>query len=290
MISLNLHKKFETSDGSWSLHIESEIPKGSFVTLYGPSGAGKTTTLRMLAGLLKPDDGMLTVNDVTWFDAARKINVGPQKRKIGYVFQDYALFPHMSVRENLEYAHSDSSNTSIDDLLILMELDTLASRRPQTLSGGQQQRVALARALAQQPEILLLDEPLAALDYKFRLKLQDHLYKIHREFKLTTIMVSHDISEITRLSDLVMVMEEGRIIRQGTSDEIFVNQQISGKFKFVGEVQQIEKQGIIYIVSVLVQNQMIKVVAQPTEMQGIDVGDKVMIASKAFNPIIYKID
>ena len=290
MMRLDLHKKYSTAHGSWSLHIKSEIPKGSFVTLYGPSGAGKTTALRMMAGLLKPDKGILTVNDETWFDAEKKINLRPQHRQIGFVFQDYALFPHMSVRENLTYAQAENSRTSIDDLLELMELSSLASRKPQTLSGGQQQRVALARALAQQPEILLLDEPLAALDYKFRLKLQDHLFKIHREFKLTTIMVSHDISEINRLSDIVLVLDQGRVDRQGRPDEIFVDQQISGKFRFVGEVQQIEKQGIIFIVSVLVQNQMIKVVAQPAEMQDIHVGDKVMIASKAFNPIIYKID
>jgi molybdate transport system ATP-binding protein len=290
MISIDLYKKLETADGSMVLQMQTELPIGSFITLYGPSGAGKTSTLRMLAGLLKPDKGTLMVNEVSWYDASRNINLRPQKRHIGYVFQDYALFPHMSVKENLEYGHSAKSGISIDELLGLMELGSLANRKPQTLSGGQQQRVALARALAQQPEILLLDEPLAALDYKFRLKLQDYLYRIHREFNLTTIMVSHDISEISRLSDLVVVLDHGRIVKQGTPDKVFVNRQISGKFKFVGEVQKIEKQDIIYIVSVLVHSQLIKVVAQPTEMQGIDVGDKVMIASKAFNPIIYKIN
>ncbi|MEN8788964.1 MAG: ATP-binding cassette domain-containing protein [Flavobacteriaceae bacterium] len=290
MIYIDLHKKLETADGSMVLHMQTEVPKGSFVTLYGPSGAGKTSTLRMLAGLLKPDKGSLIVNDLSWYDATRNINLRPQKRQIGYVFQDYALFPHMSVRENLEYGHSAKGGISVDELLELMELGSLVNRKPKTLSGGQQQRVALARALAQQPEILLLDEPLAALDYKFRLKLQDYLYKVHREFNLTTIMVSHDISEITSLSDLVIVIDHGRIVRQGTPDKIFVNRQISGKFRFVGEVQKIEKQDIVYIVSVLVHSQLIKVVAQPSEMQGIDIGDMVMIASKAFNPIIYKID
>jgi len=290
MICLDLHKTFKNSDGGLTLHMQTEVLKGSFVTLYGPSGAGKTSTLRMLAGLLEPDKGMLMVDDVPWFDSSRKINLRVQKRQIGYVFQDYALFPNMTVRENLEYGCPEDSEISIDELIEFMELDPLADRKPHTLSGGQQQRVALARALAQQPKILLLDEPLAALDYKFRLKLQDYLFRIHRDFNLTTLMVSHDISEISRLSDQVLVIEQGRIVRQGTPDEIFVNRQISGKFKFIGEVQRIEKHDIIYIVSVLVQNQLIKVVAQPSEMQGIDLGDKVMIASKAFNPIIYKID
>ncbi len=290
MICLDLHKTFKTTGGGLTLHLQTEVPKGSFVTLYGPSGAGKTSTLRMIAGLLKPDEGILLVEDVPWFDSSRKINLRVQKRQIGYVFQDYALFPNMTVRENLEYGCPEDSEISIDELLEFMELGQLASRKPQTLSGGQQQRVALARALAQQPKILLLDEPLAALDYKFRLKLQDYLFRIHRDFNFTTIMVSHDIGEISRLSDLVLVIEEGRVVRQGTPDEIFGNRQISGKFRFVGEVQGIEKHDIIYIVSVLVQNQLIKVVAQPSEMRGINMGDKVMIASKAFNPIIYKID
>lgn len=290
MIRFDLYKKLNASGGDMTLRLKAEVPSGSFVTLYGPSGAGKTSTLRILAGLLKPDEGTLLVDDIDWFDSTKNIQLSPQRRQVGYVFQDYALFPHMSVRQNLEFAQSGKNRATIEELLELMELGNLADRKPGTLSGGQQQRVALARALAQEPKILLLDEPLAALDYKFRLRLQDYLSRIHREFELTTFLVSHDISEIARLSDLVFVLEEGKIKKRGTPEEVFVNRQISGKFKFVGEVLEIDENDIVYIVSVLVQNQMIKVVAQPSEMEGIAVGDKVMIASKAFNPIIYKID
>jgi len=290
MIRFDLYKKLNASGGDMTLRLKAEVPSGSFVTLYGPSGAGKTSTLRILAGLLKPDEGTLLVDDLDWFDSTKNIQLSPQRRQVGYVFQDYALFPHMSVRQNLEFAQSGKNRATIEELLELMELGNLADRKPGTLSGGQQQRVALARALAQEPKILLLDEPLAALDYKFRLRLQDYLSRIHREFELTTFLVSHDISEIARLSDLVFVLEEGKIKKRGTPEEVFVNRQISGKFKFVGEVLEIDENDIVYIVSVLVQNQMIKVVAQPSEMEGIAVGDKVMIASKAFNPIIYKID
>ena len=291
MIELSFHKKLSAAKGTMDLEINIEIPNKSFVTLYGPSGAGKTSTLRAIAGLLKPDDGELKVNGISWFHSAEKINLPPQKRKVGYVFQDYALFPHMTVQQNLQYACADKqSHDKLDELVTLMELGDLVNRKPGILSGGQQQRVALARALAQQPEVLLLDEPLAALDYKIRLKLQDYLYKIHREYGLTTFLVSHDIGEINKLSNLVIVLEEGKIKASGTPEEIFVKQQISGKFKFVGEVLQIESQEVVNIVSVLVHNQVVKVIARPEELQGISVGDKVILASKAFNPVIYKIE
>ena len=244
----------------------------------------------MIAGLLNPDRGILTVNGQTWFDSGKKINLIPQKRKVGFVFQDYALFPHMTVFKNLEYAANKSNETLVDELVELMELGNLVNRRPSTLSGGQQQRVALARALAQQPEILLLDEPLAALDYRIRLKLQDYLLKIHREYGLTTFLVSHDISEINKLSDLVLVLDQGRIEKSGSPEEVFINQKISGKFRFAGEVLQIVAQEVVFIVSVLVHNQVVKVIAQASEIEGISVGDKVMLASKAFNPVIYKIE
>ena len=291
MIRLDFNKRLDTSDGSMDLRIQTEIAENSFVTVYGPSGAGKTSMLRIIAGLLKADAGSMSVNEVLWFDLANGVDLSPQKRNVGYVFQDYALFPHMTVRENLEYAlPKKGDQKTVSELLELMELGNLATRKPKTLSGGQQQRVALARALVQKPKILLLDEPLAALDYKFRLKLQDYLLEIHREFGLTTFLVSHDISEISKLSDMVLVLDNGRIEEQGTPEEIFIKQQISGKFKFVGEVLQIELQEVVAIVTVLIQTQVVKVIAQPREMQGISVGDKVVIASKAFNPIIYKID
>ena len=136
----------------------------------------------------------------------------------------------------------------------------------------------------------MLDEPLAALDYRIRLKLQDYLLKIHRDYNLTTFLVSHDISEINKLSDLVLVLDHGKISKSGSPEEIFINQKISGKFKFIGEVLQIETQEVVFIVSVLVHNQVVKVIAQASEIAGISVGDKVVLASKAFNPVIYKID
>ena len=291
MIEANIKKKLTSDSGDMLLDVQLQIKTGEFVTLYGESGAGKTSTFKMLAGLLNPDDGQIVVGGQTWFDAKKKINIRPQQRKIGYVFQDYALFPNMTARENLEFALNDQRDKGIiDELVEIIELGDLQHRRPDTLSGGQKQRVALARALVQKPKILLLDEPLAALDARIRLSLQDYLFKVHKTYALTTVLISHDIGEVTRLSDKVFVIEKGKIKRQGTPTEIFTDSKISGKFRFVGEILKIEKQEVVYIVTVLIQNNIVKVIAQESEVSNLQAGDKVMVASKAFNPIIYKAD
>ena len=291
MINVDLQKRLEGSDGVLSLHFQAEITAGSFITLYGPSGAGKTSILRMLAGLMEPDAGKISVDSEVWYDPNSRTNLPPQRRNIGYVFQDYALFPHLSVRENLEFALADKKDIGVvEELMEITELGELQSRRPDTLSGGHQQRVALARSLVRKPKILLLDEPLAALDHKIRLKMQDYLLELHREFGLTTLLVSHDIGEISKLSDHVFQLDKGEVIKSGTPSEIFTSQNISGKFKFVGEVLRIEVQDMVSIVTVLIQNQVVKVIATEDESRGIDVGSKVIIASKAFNPVIYRIE
>ncbi len=290
MIKLNVSKSLDSVDGKINLRLNLQIEKGQFVTIYGESGAGKTSTLRMLAGLLQPDDGEVYVDNEVWFNKQNNIDRAPQKRKVAYVFQDYALFPHLTVKGNLEFAQTTKDTAYLEELILKMELGELINRKPATLSGGQKQRVALARALAQKPEILLLDEPLAALDIKIRLKLQEYLRQIHQDYNLTTILISHDLGEIIKLSDRVFVLEKGQIIKSGSPTEVFVDQQISGKFKFTGEVIKIEKQEVVYIVTVLIDQNVVKVIAQETEINNLKIGDKVMVASKAFNPLIYKID
>ncbi len=290
MITLDLSKKLAAATGAMQLRLQLSIEAGQLVTLYGKSGAGKTSTFRMLAGLLQPDDGRIEVAGQTWFDAPRKINLTPQQRKIGYVFQDYALFPNMTIRENLQFAVPKNQNAKIiAELIEFMELGQLQNRKPLTLSGGQKQRVALARALVQQPKILLLDEPLSALDSSIRLKLQDYLLQLHQHYELTTILISHDLGEIFKLSDRVYQLEAGQIIAQGTPDEIFIQKKVSGKFKFTGEVLKIEKEEIVYIVTALVHTNVVKVIAQTNEVKDLKVGDKVMLVSKAFNPMLYKL-
>ncbi|WP_293445768.1 ATP-binding cassette domain-containing protein [Persephonella sp.] len=285
---IKLKKRLKGYKGDFTLDVDISVKKGCFITIFGRSGAGKTTLLKMLAGLLKPDEGFIEVGEEIWYDSNKGINLPPQKRKVGVVFQDYALFPNMTVEENILYGMEKKDKELLEKLLILTQLTKLRNRKPQSLSGGQKQRVALARAVARKPDILLLDEPLSALDIDMRRKLQEELFKIHRTFSLTTFLISHDFSEVFRLSDRVFVMENGKIIKEGKPDQIFVQERLSGKVKFSGEILQIKKEDVVYIVSVLVGNNIIKVVADPEEIQDLSVGDKVVVASKAFNPFILK--
>jgi len=222
MIHFNLEKALRFSGGKMNLQVDIKAEEGRFLTLYGKSGAGKTSVLRMLAGLMRPDAGRIAVGEEVWFDQEKGIHLRPQKRSVGFLFQDYALFPNMTVKENLEFALQKGQSTAIIKALIeLIELGELQDRRPETLSGGQQQRVALARALVQRPKLLLLDEPLSALDLDMREKLQRYLLKVHQEYGLTTILVSHDQQEIQRLSDEVYEVEQGRILRSGHPKVMF---------------------------------------------------------------------
>jgi len=290
MIQIDIQKRLKSNQGDMLLHINCDIHKGDFVTLYGKSGAGKTSTLRMLSGLMTPDSGSIIVNDETWYHSKENKNITPQRRHIGYVFQDYALFPNMTVLENLKYARPSShSKQLLTDLIDIVELGDLQHQKPNTLSGGQQQRVALARAVVQEPKLLLLDEPLAALDRDIRLKLQDYLSELHQKQNLTTVLISHDIAEIMKLSSRVMMIDNGTITNQGSPEDMFVNNSVSGKFKFTGEVLSIKKEDVVYIVTVLIQNQVVKVIAEKSEIESLTVGDQVLVASKAFNPILMKI-
>ena len=291
MISIDIKKRLLSSNGEMNLHLNCDIKEGEFITLYGPSGAGKTSILKMLSGLMDPDEGRISMNQSDWFNSKDKISLKPQRRKAGYVFQDYALFPNMSILENLMFALPTKEDEGyISNLLDFMELEELKHRKPNKLSGGQQQRVALARALAQKPKILLLDEPLSALDSKTRYKLQDYLLMAHKEYQLTTILVSHDMGEIFKLSNRVMVLDHGTVVKEGRPDEVFIDNQLSGKFKFSGEILKIEYEEVVCIVTVLVQNNIIKVIAEENEVDSLTIGDRVIVASKAFNPIIYKLD
>lgn len=290
MIEMDVYKNLMSAEGPMDLHVKLQLERGSFSTLYGPSCAGKTSTLKILAGLLRPDRGTVTVNGKTWVDTDTNINIPPQRRGIGFVFQDYALFPHMTVYENLRFALPRNGNPGIlDRLLQSTGLEGLRNRLPDKLSGGQQQRVAVARALVQQPELLLLDEPLAALDREARIRLQDILLDLHREFNLTTLLISHDPGEIMKLSGQVFRMEKGQITAKGLPGELFASSMVSGKFQFTGEVLRIEQQDVIYIVTVQVQAQVVRVIAGKDDVSTLRVGDTVLLASKAFNPIIYKI-
>ncbi len=290
MIQINIIKKLHTADGTIDLKIDKEIENGDFLTIFGKSGSGKTTLLRILAGLETSTSGTIIVDGVIWFDSKKNINLPPQKRNVGFVFQDYALFPNMTVRQNLEFALSNKKESSkVDDILKIMEIENLSQMKPEHLSGGQKQRVAIARTLMTNPKVLLLDEPLSALDSSMRQKLQDELYAIHKRFSITSILVSHDIGEVFRLSNRVFKISLGEITDDGTPSSVFANHNISGKFKIVGEILSIKKSDILYIIEVLAHNEIVKVTAVKSDIENLNIGDKILLSSKAFNPIITKI-
>ena len=291
MLRFKATKMLHTAHGRLPLEVDFELAQGRLLTIYGASGAGKTTILRILAGLTNIDTGYIQSDGEVWVDTTQKINLPARRRPVGFVFQDFALFPHLTVKENLEYAMPNGEDAKIvSELIEWMELTALRDQRPAELSGGQQQRVALARAIARKPRVLLLDEPLSALDDDMRRKLQDTIIKAHRDYKLTTILVSHHLPEIFRLSDEVICLDKGRIQRQGKPSDIFLEEKISSKFRITGEIIEIVKSDIVFIVSVLCTNTVVKVIATSEEAAALHTGQKVMVASKAFNPIILKME
>jgi putative spermidine/putrescine transport system ATP-binding protein len=227
-------------------HVDLEIAAGEFFTLLGPSGSGKTTTLRLIAGFERPDRGRVELGgiDVT--------NRAPYERDVNTVFQDYALFPHMSVAENIAYGlrvkhvHRSERSRRVEDALRVVQLPGLGARRPVQLSGGQRQRVALARALVNSPKVLLLDEPLGALDLKLRQEMQIELKRIQREVSnvgITFIYVTHDQEEALTMSDRLAVFNEGRIEQIGTPAEVYERPATEFVAGFVGVSNVLERDG-----------------------------------------------
>jgi len=287
VISIDIKKQMLTTNGPMNLMVQTTIPMGELVALFGESGAGKTTLLRILAGLLSPDKGLIKFGDAIWFDSEKKINIPPQIRNISLMFQDYALFPNMTVEQNIQFAQPLKDQQKVLELIELLGLTELSKRKPANLSGGQKQRVALARALARNPQLLLLDEPLSALDAGMRSALQDEIAKAHQLLGITTLMVSHDLGEVFRLASRVLYIENGQITRIGKPEEVFSNDSVSGKVQITGQIARIEKQDIINIVTVISgNNQIIKVIAFDSDLENLKIGDQVMVFSKAFNPII----
>ncbi len=209
MIHFYLQKRFVAGQREFHLDVEYAVTKGSVLGILGPSGSGKTTLLRCLAGLERPDGGFIRQDESFWYDGSRSLFVPPQKRQVGLVFQDYALFPHLTVLGNLLYASNDRRRAL--ELLDLVHLADHAHHFPRELSGGQKQRTALARALIRKPELLLLDEPLSALDEELRDSLGEEIHRVQAQTGVTTVLVSHSRKEIELLSTEVMELREGRL-------------------------------------------------------------------------------
>jgi molybdate transport system ATP-binding protein len=222
LLDLNLTHGLHTVNGLMPMAVDLTVFKGEVLIVSGDSGAGKTTLLRQIAGFVKPSTGKIVYKDSLWLDTNKGINTPPQKRNVGFVSQDYALFPHLSVKQNLTYALNKGQDVKkVDELLDAVDLVNLADRKPFQLSGGQQQRVALARALVRTPDLLLLDEPLSALDTNMRKRLQQYLYSLRQQEDLTIIMVTHDLDEIFSLGSRVAVMDHGVIKKLGSPVEVY---------------------------------------------------------------------
>jgi len=215
-------------------HFELAVARGEFVSFLGPSGCGKTTTLRMIAGFELPSAGRIRI------DGREVTHLRPNQRKVGMVFQSYALFPNMTVAENVAFGLKVAKRPAaeigprVTEMLKLIKLPELGGRYPYQLSGGQQQRVALARALAIKPEVLLLDEPLSALDAKIRVSLREEIRSVQRDLGITTIYVTHDQEEALSMSDRIVVMNEGRVEQIGTPVEIYNRPRTRFVASFVG--------------------------------------------------------
>lgn len=281
MIKIDINKKLHGAQGEMNLDIKLDIKKNEFLCLSGKSGSGKTSLLRIIAGLEKAN-GSIIVNNETWQNEQEFLSI--QKREIGFVFQDYALFPNMNVEENLLYVQKDKE--LCEKLLSMTEMSELRHRYPNTLSGGQQQRVAICRALMKKPKLLLLDEPLSALDSSMREKLQSEILSLHKEFQTTTIMVSHDPSEIYKLSTRVIILDNAKIINDGKAKDILLKTQGSQKFSFEGKLLEVKKVDVIYIAIIAIGQQLVEVVITKDKAKSLNIGETIRVGTKAFSPII----
>ncbi len=248
----NIKKYFDTDWGKVAAidDVSLDMKPGQLMTLLGPSGCGKTTTLRCIAGLEKPHEGVIKIGEETVFSSAQNIALPANRRRIGMVFQSYAIWPHMSVRENVAFPldgiglKKDEIQRRVDGALQLVGLLDLADRPAPQLSGGQQQRVALARALVAEPEVLLLDEPLCNLDAKLRVSMRSEIRDLQRRLGITTVYVTHDQQEALAISDVVVVMSKGRIVEVGAPGELYERPKHRFTADFIGAANLLPLAGI----------------------------------------------
>lgn len=221
-----------------TLDVDFEASGSELVALVGPSGGGKSTILRMIAGLEKPDSGEITVGGQQWFDSRQKLWLQPQKRRVGMVFQSYALFPHLSALENVLTAladrQADDKIRLANEYLARVNLAGLGARRPDQMSCGQRQRVAVARALAREPDVLLLDEPFSAVDKVTRVRLQRELVELRTNLSIPIILVTHDIEEAARLADRIAILHEGRILQMAAHEKLSISPVNTAVARLVG--------------------------------------------------------
>ena len=243
MLEVRVQKKFNKKDNSNQLELDFSVESGSLTAIFGPSGSGKTTLLKLIAGLFRPDTGVIRFGQETWVDTQKKYFERPQNRQVGMVFQEYALFPNMTVRQNLKYALKRGQPiTEVTEMLEVLELTALASRYPKQLSGGQQQRLALGRALIAKPKILLLDEPLSALDQESRIHLQNFILYFKKQHQLTVLLVTHHLGEALKLANRMITLKDGKIVSDTPIDAFFFgkkeNQDLVGEIIKIHPIDQ----------------------------------------------------
>ena len=237
---MSLRVEAATSLGALRLAVDLDVPAGRCLAIAGPSGAGKSSLLRIAAGLLRPASGRVVSGEEIWLDTAQGIDRRPEERRCGYVFQDYALFPHLRAWQQVAYALRDRPRAvrqlEARDWLTRFGLEHLADARPATLSGGERQRVALARALARRPDVLLLDEPLSALDTRTRSSASRQLAEVLRDTDVPAILVTHDFAEAALLGDTVAIIDDGHVVQQGTASELAARPATAFVADFTGAV------------------------------------------------------
>jgi molybdate transport system ATP-binding protein len=250
MLDLTIRHRLKNFELNISLQVDQEL-----LALFGPSGSGKSMTLRIVAGLVRPDFGHISIDETVVFDSQTGLNLPPQQRHVGYVMQDYTLFPHLTVAQNIAYGLRGRSKQEIQgavaEMLDLIQLADFADHRPNELSGGQKQRVALARALVTNPKILLLDEPFSALDGPTRAQLRLELRQLQTQVKIPTLLVTHDLAEANILADRIAVYQQGCLLQVGSPAEIMrqpanlaVARLTNTQNCFAGEVKAVTGQGL----------------------------------------------
>ena len=278
MMKIQIYKEFFKSSNQFFIDVDFSMKKGSFNALYGGSGSGKTSILNVISGIKYADKGKISISDIVWLDTENKINLPVNKRKIGVVFQNSVLLPHFSVYENILF--SKDKNDSFDlmnELIELFSISDLLNYSTDILSGGQKQKVAIVRALIRNPDLLLLDEPFSAIDTEQRKQIQDSLLKAHQKLKFTALVISHDLEEVVRLSENIFMIENGKIVKEGSAFSLFENKDEQEFIKLSGIILSIERVEAVQKMKVLIGNEIHTIEKEKTNHQ---IGDRVEIEAK----------